>query len=139
MPQTPVGRGVPEDVLEESEVVPKEFLVEGAMIAVRAAVPSPSHGAPAASSPAPHAAAAAGVVACAAAGLEVVLEHRTLYASDDIPLDEAVNTAHRALFQVQRVLRREGEGLADEHQRIQLWATRLKGMTVSERVAAQAW
>jgi hypothetical protein len=35
------------------EVVPEEVPAEGGMIAARAASPSPSHGAPASSSPAP--------------------------------------------------------------------------------------
>jgi hypothetical protein len=51
-------------------------------------------------------------------GLEVILGHPTLYATDDIPLDEAVSTAHRALSQMQLLLRQEGEGLADERQRL---------------------
>jgi hypothetical protein len=58
----------------------------------------------------------------------VVLGHPTPYAPDDIPLGEAMSTAHRALSQVQRVLRR----------RLQLWASMLKRTTVSERVAAWA-
>jgi hypothetical protein len=109
IPHTP--KGVPEDVLEESEeepkmapesvpkVVPKEVLVEGAMIVVRLAAPSPSHGAPVASSPAPRAAATTSAAAGDAAGVEVVIGHPILYAPDDIPLDEAVSTAHRALSQ----------------------------------------
>jgi hypothetical protein len=48
------------------------------------AAPSPSHGAPAPSSPAPHIAASTGAVS--GVGLEVVLGHRTPYAPDDIPL-----------------------------------------------------
>jgi hypothetical protein len=73
------------------------------------------------------------------AGLEVVLGHPSPYASGDIPLDDAVSTAHRALSQVQRVLHREGEDLADERQRLELWASMLKRMTVLERVVTRAW
>jgi hypothetical protein len=39
---------------------------------------------------------------------------------------------------VQRVLHREGEDLADERRHLQLWASTLKRMTMSERVAARA-
>jgi hypothetical protein len=39
---------------------------------------------------------------------------------------------------VQRVLRREGGDLADECQRLQLWASMLKRTTVSKRVEARA-
>jgi hypothetical protein len=76
------------------EVVPEEVPVEGAMITVQEAAPSPSHGAPAASSPPPCTVAAMGTVAGAAAGLEVLLGHPTLYAPYDIPLDEVVSTTH---------------------------------------------
>jgi hypothetical protein len=59
MPQTP--EGVPEDVLEElkeepemaSELVPEEVPMEGAMITVRPAPPSPPRGASAGSLPVP--------------------------------------------------------------------------------------
>jgi hypothetical protein len=124
LPQTP--KGVPEDVLEEVEeepemvleLVPEVVLVEGAMITVRAAAPSPPCGASAASSLVPRAVAVAGATSNAMVGLEVILGHPTLYATDDIPLDEAVSTAHRALSQMQLLLRQEGEGLADERQRL---------------------
>jgi hypothetical protein len=36
-------------------------------------------------------------------------------------------------------LRREDEGLVDEHWCLQLWDTMLKEMKVSERVVARAW
>jgi hypothetical protein len=62
--------------------------------------------------------------------------HPTSYALDDIPLEEAVSTAHRALSKVQRVLRWEDEGLTDKHQCLQLWATMLKETMLSERVVA---
>jgi hypothetical protein len=39
---------------------------------------------------------------------------------------------------VQRVLRREGEGLTDERRRLQLWSAMLKETTVSERAAVWA-
>jgi hypothetical protein len=145
-PRTP--EGVPEDVLVESEVelevapelvpevVLKEIPMEGAMIAASATTPSPSRGASALSPPAPRIAAAVGVASVT--GLEVVLGHPTPYAPDDIPLGEAVSTAHRALSQVQRVLCREGGDLTDERRRLQLWASMLKRMTTSERVAAWA-
>jgi hypothetical protein len=41
-------------------------------------------------------------------------------------VSEAVSTAHQAQSQAQRVLRREGEDLADERHHLQLWATMLK-------------
>jgi hypothetical protein len=53
-------------------------------------------------------------------------------------VSEAVSTAHQALSQAQRVLRREGEDLADECCHLQLWASMLKLMTMSERAAARA-
>jgi hypothetical protein len=120
MPQTP--EGVPEHVLEESEEepemapepVPEEVPVEGAMIIMHATAPSPPHGAAAASLPAPRTATIVGAAAGVAVGPEVIMGHRTFYAPDDISLDEAVNTAHMALSQVQRVLRRIDEGLVDE-------------------------
>jgi hypothetical protein len=49
-----------------------------------------------------------------------------------------VSTAHQALSQAQRVLHREGEDFADEHRCLQLWASLLKRMTVSERAAVWA-
>jgi hypothetical protein len=67
------------------------------MIVMRAATPSPSHGAPAASSSAPRATATTGTIASAAVGLDVVLGHPTLYALGGIPLDEAVSMAHQDL------------------------------------------
>jgi hypothetical protein len=144
MPQTP--EGVCEDVLEELEEepdmasgpVPEEVPVEGAMIVAHAASPSPLHGAATASSPAPRAAAATGIAVGVAVRPEVIMGHPTFYVSDDISLDEAVSTAHRALSQVQRVLRREDEGLTNESRRLQLWATMLKEMTVFERATARA-
>jgi hypothetical protein len=52
--------------------------------------------------------------------VEVVLGLPTPYAPGDISVGEAVSTAHQALPQAQHVLHREGEDLADEHQRLQL-------------------
>jgi hypothetical protein len=49
-----------------------------------------------------------------------------------------MSTAHQALSQAQRVLCREGEDLADERRCLQLWASILKWMTMSERAAARA-
>jgi hypothetical protein len=66
---------------------------------------------------------------------EVIMGHPTFYALDDIPLDDAMSMAHRALSQAQRVLHWEDEGLIDERQRLQLWATMLKDTTTAERVA----
>jgi hypothetical protein len=77
-----------------------------------AVAPSPSHGVPAQFLLVPCIAAAAG--AASSVGLEVVLGHPSPYAPDDIPLGEAMSTAHWALSQVQRVMCREGEDLADE-------------------------
>jgi hypothetical protein len=70
--------------------------------------------------------------------MEVVLGHPSPYVSDDISVGEAVSTAHQVLSQAQCVLHRECEDLADEHRRLQLWASMLKRMTMSERVAARA-
>jgi hypothetical protein len=106
------------------------------MIATRAATPSPSHGTLAPFSSVPRIAATRG--AASGAGLAVVLGHSTPYAPDDIPLGEVASMAHRALSQVQRVLRRKGEDLADEHRRLQLWASMLRRTTIVERVAAWA-
>jgi hypothetical protein len=61
----------------------------------------------------------------------------TYHAPGDISLDRAVSTTLRALSQVQRVLRREDGDLADEHQRLQLWASMLKETTVTERAEAR--
>jgi hypothetical protein len=107
------------------------------MIVVRtAAAPPLSHGARAPLSSAPYKAATSG--AAASEGMEVVLGHPPLYAPGDISMSEAVSTAHQALSHAQRVLRREGEDLADEHRHLQLWASMLKWMMMSERAAAQA-
>jgi hypothetical protein len=70
-------------------------------------------------------------------GMEVVLGHPTPYASGDILVGEAMSTAHQALSQAQHVLHREGEDLADERRRLQLWASMLKRMTMSVRAAVQ--
>jgi hypothetical protein len=61
----------------------------------------------------------------------------TYHAPGDISLDRAVSTTLRALSQMQRVLRREDGDLADEHQRLQLWASMLKETTVTERAEAR--
>jgi hypothetical protein len=147
MPQTP--EGVLEDVLEESEeepemasepvleVVPEEVLVEGVMIVVHAVAPSP-HGAAAASSPAPRVATTTGATVGVVVGPDVILRHPTSYALDNIPPKEVVIMAHMALSRVQCVLRQENEGLTDERRCLQLWATMLKEMIVSERAVAQA-
>jgi hypothetical protein len=139
-PWTP--EGVPEDVMEsegEPEVVPEvvqeEAPAEGAMITIRTAVaPSPSHVARAPLLLVPRRAAAYG--ATADEGMEVVLGHLTPYAPGDISVSEAVSTAHQALSQMQHVLRREGEDLADECRHLQLWTSMLKRTTMSERAAA---
>jgi hypothetical protein len=70
--------------------------------------------------------------------MEVVLGHPTPYAPSNISVCEAMSTAHQALSQAQRVLHRKGEDLADERQHLQLWASMLKRLTVSERAAARA-
>jgi hypothetical protein len=146
-PHTP--EGVLEDVVEfegEPEVAPEvvpavvqeEAPAEGAMIAVRmAAAPPPSCGARAPLSSAPHRVAASG--AAASEGMEVALGHPPLHAPGDISMSEAVSTAHQELSQAQRVLRREGEDLADERRSLQLWASMLKRTTMSERATARAW
>jgi hypothetical protein len=102
------------------------------MITVRTAVaPPPSCGARSPLSSVPRKAATG-------EEMEVVLGHPTHYASSDIFVGEAVKMAHQALSKAQRVLHREGEDLADEHRCLQLWASMLKRMTVSEREAARA-
>jgi hypothetical protein len=53
-------------------------------------------------------------------------------------VNEAVSAAHQALSQAHRILCREGEDHVDERCRLQLWASMLKQMTMSERVAARA-
>jgi hypothetical protein len=99
------------------EVVREEAPTEGAMIAVHRATVSG---------------------AATGKGMEVVLGHPTPYAPGDISVGEVMSTAHHALSQAQRILHREGEDLADECRRLQLWASMLKRMTVSERVVARA-
>jgi hypothetical protein len=119
------------------EVVQEEAPAEGAMIAIRAvAAPPPSHGARAPLSSVPRRATASG--AATGQGMEVVLGHPTPYAPGDISVGEAVSTVHQALSQAQRILHREGEDLADECRRLQLWASMLKRTMVSERAAARA-
>jgi hypothetical protein len=108
------------------------------MIAVRTVASPPlSRGARAPISSAPCRAIASG--AAASEGMEVVLGHPTPYALGDISMSEAMSTAHQALSQAQRVLRGEGEDLADERRRLQLWASMLKRTMMSERAAAWAW
>jgi hypothetical protein len=105
MHQTP--EGVPEDVLEDSEEEPEMVLepvpevipVEEAMIVVHVVAPSPPHATAEVSSPAPHAAAVMDTAANVVGEPEVVMGHPAFHATDDIPLDEAVSTAHRALSQ----------------------------------------
>jgi hypothetical protein len=127
MPQT--LEGVQKDVLEESkeepemvseqvlEVVLEVVPMEGVMIIAHAVVPPP-HGAAEASSPASRAAAATNSIASVVGEQEVVMEHPTFHALDNIPLDEAVSMAHRALSQAQHVLRQEDEDLADDCRRL---------------------
>jgi hypothetical protein len=144
MPQTP--EEVPEDMLEESEEepemvsepVPEVVPVEGAMIITHAAAPSPPHGVAEASSSAPRVAAAADATTVVVREPEVVMGHPTFHAPDDIPLDEAMSMARRALSQVQRVLRWDDEDLTDERRCLQLWATMLKETMTTERAATRA-
>jgi hypothetical protein len=72
-------------------------------------------------------------------GMEVVLGHPTPYAPGDISVGEPVSTAHQALSQAQCFLHHKGEDLADERWHLQLWASMLKRMTVSQRAVAWAW
>jgi hypothetical protein len=142
-PQTP--EGVPEDVPEDPADAPEtvsslslvEVLVEEATPVVRTAVPSPPLATAEASSSALGTAAPADAAADAVGEPEVVMGHPTCHAPGDISLDGAVSTALRALSQVQRVLCREDEDLADERRRLQLWATMLKETTVTERAEAR--
>jgi hypothetical protein len=128
----------PEMALEPvPEVVPEEVLVEGAMITTRGG-----------SFPIPWCTSGVltdslrsccrGRCGWCCSGTRGGPGASPLYTSDDIPPYEAMSTAHRALSQVQRVLRREGEGLADKRRHLQLWATILKETTVFERAAARA-
>jgi hypothetical protein len=132
------SKGEPEVAPEAvPEVAQEEAPVDGAMIAVRVAVTPPSsRGARTLLLSAPRRAAASG--ATAGEGMEVVLGHPTPYAPGDFSVSEAVSTAHQALSQVQRVLHHEGEDLADERRRLQLWASMLKRTMMSERAAARA-
>jgi hypothetical protein len=65
--------------------------------------------------------------------------HPTPYAPDYISLGEVVGLTHQALSQVQRILHHECEDLADEHQRLQLWASMLRRTTMSVRAVVQVW
>jgi hypothetical protein len=140
-------KGVPEDVMDyegELEVASEAVLeavqeapADGAMIAVHTTVvPPPSHGARAPLSLAPRRATASG--AATGKGMEVVLGHPTPYSPGDISMSEAMSTAHQALSQAQHILHREGEELADERHRLQLWTSMLKRTTMSEKAAARA-
>jgi hypothetical protein len=121
----------PEPVLE---VVRDEAPAKGAMITVRtAAAPPPSRGARAPLSLAP-----CTTAACHRRGNGGGPGATHPLAPGDISVGVAVSMAHQALSQAQRVLHRKGEDLADERRRLQLWASMLKRMTVSERAAAQA-
>jgi hypothetical protein len=143
MPQTPEGVPVdaPESPADAPEVVPGpspvEVLAEEATLIVRSSAPSSPLAAAAASSSALGAAAPADAAADAVEETEVVTEHPIYHAPGDISLDGAVSTALRALSQVQRVLRREDGDLADERQRLQLWASMLKETTTTERAEAR--
>jgi hypothetical protein len=142
-PQTP--EGVPEDVSESPadapEAVPSpspvEVLAEEATPVERTAVPSSPLAAAAASSSVLGIAAHADAAADAVGETEVVMGHPTYHAPGDISLDGAVSTALKAMSQVQRVLRREDGDLADEHRRLQLWASMLKETTATERAEAR--
>jgi hypothetical protein len=67
------------------------------MVIAHTASPSPPHGAMEASSPAPRTAAAADAATGTVGKPEVVMEHPTFHAPGDVPLDEAMGMAHRAL------------------------------------------
>jgi hypothetical protein len=142
-PQTPEGVPVdaPESPVDAPEVVPSpspvEVLAEEATPVVHIAVPTSPLTAAAASSPALGATAAADVGADAAGETEVVMGHPTYRAPGDVSLDGVVSTALRALSQVQRVLKREDGDLANERQRLQLWASMLKETTATERAEAR--
>jgi hypothetical protein len=142
-PQTP--EGVPVDASESPadapEVVPSpspvEVLAEEATPIVCSVAPSSPLAAAAASSSALGAAAPVDAAADALEETEVVTGHPTYHAPGDISLDGAVSTALRALSQVQHVLRREDGDLADERQRLKLWASMLKETMATERVEAR--
>jgi hypothetical protein len=143
MPQTPEGvpADAPESPTDAPEVVPSpspvEVLAEEATPVVRSVAPSSPLAAVAASSSVLGAAAPADATADVMEETEVVTGHPTYHAPGDISLDGAVSTALRALSQLQHVLRREDEDLADEHQRLQLWASMLKETTATERAEAR--
>jgi hypothetical protein len=63
--------------------------------------------------------------------------HPTYHAPGDVSLDGTVSTTLRALSQVQPMLRWEDGDLADERQRLQLWASMLKETTATERAEAR--
>jgi hypothetical protein len=138
-PQTPEGVPVdaPESPANAPDVVPSsspvEVLAEEATPVVRSATPSSSLAAAAASSSVLGAAAPADAATDAVEETEVVTGHPTYHAPGDISLDGAVSTPLMALSQVQRVLCREDGDLADEHERLQLWASMLKETTATER------
>jgi hypothetical protein len=131
----------PESPADAPEVVsspsPVEVLAEEATPVLRSAAPSSPLAAAAASSSMLGTAAPAGAAADAVKEMEVVTGHPTYHGPGDISLDGAVSTALRALSQVQHVLRREDEDLADERQRLQLWASMLKETTAIERAEAR--
>jgi hypothetical protein len=126
---------VPESPADAPKAVPSpspvEVLVEEATPIVRTAVPSSPLVVAAASSSALGTATAADTAANAVGETKVVMGHPTYHAPGDISLDGAVSTALRALSQVQRVLRRKDRDLADECQRLQLWASMLKETTAT--------
>jgi hypothetical protein len=126
-------KGVPEDIMDY-EVEP-EVASEAALEVVQEA-PPPSHGARAPLLLAPRRATASG--AATGKGMEVVLGHPTPNSPGDISMSEAMSTAHQALSQAHHILHREGEELADEHHRLQLWTSMLKRTTMSEKAAARA-
>jgi hypothetical protein len=132
---------VPESPADAPKAVPSpslvEVLVEEETPIVRTAVPSSPLAVAAASSSALGTATAADTAANAVGETKVVMGHPTYHAPGDISLDGAVSTALRALSQVQHVLRREDGDLADERQRLKLWASMLKETMATERVEAR--
>jgi hypothetical protein len=90
----------------------------GVMFIAHAATPSSPRGVAEASSPAPHAAAAVDTTVDVVGEPEVVMGHPTFHGLSDIPLDEAMSMAHKALSQALRVLHREDEDLTDKHRHL---------------------
>jgi hypothetical protein len=125
------------------EVEPKAE--EETVVVVGATAPSPVHESAAseptttsgptagATSSGPRAAAAVDTAAVVVEEPEVVLGHPLLVVSGEVSLDEAVGTGRWALYQAQDMLCQERGDATDECRHLQLGATMLREMTLSEK------